>query len=142
MYRVEKEIGSQKLIIETGYLAKQASGSVIVRYENNEILVAVSTEPGREGGDMLPLTVDYRERYAASGKYPGGFIKREGRPSEKEILTMRLTDRPIRPLFPDWLRDEILVQGIVFSAGVNYDNDVLNIIGASTALMISSLPFQ
>ncbi|MFN9912133.1 MAG: polyribonucleotide nucleotidyltransferase, partial [Pirellulaceae bacterium] len=100
-YRVEKQIGDSVLSFETGQLAKQASGCVLVQYGDTVVLNAVATGPSRPGTDFFPLTCDYRERLAAAGKFPGGFIKREGRPTTKETLTSRLMDRPIRPLFPD-----------------------------------------
>src|SRR5919112_2825487 len=99
---VERTIGDKTITIETGRLAKQASGAVVVRLGDTMTLVAVVAAPGREGLDFFPLTVDYREKTYAAGKFPGGFIKREGRPTTKEILTSRLIDRPIRPLFPEW----------------------------------------
>ena len=98
---VERTVGGKLLSIETGYLAKQASGSVVVRIGDTMTLVALVAAPGREGLDFFPLSVDYREKTYSAGKFPGGFIKREGRPTTKEILTSRLIDRPIRPLFPD-----------------------------------------
>jgi len=103
---VEKMIGAKKISIETGRLAKQASGAVVVRVGDTMTLVATMAAPGREGLDFFPLTVDYREKVYAAGKFPGGFIKREGRPTTKEILTSRLIDRPIRPLFPESYREE------------------------------------
>ena len=108
--RVEKQIGAGILSIETGELAKQAAGSCLVQYGETVVLSATVTGPPRVGGiDFFPLTCDYRERVAAAGKFPGGFLKREGRPTVKETLTARLMDRPIRPLFPEWFRDEVQV---------------------------------
>src|SRR5882762_10223970 len=104
---VERKIGSQVLKIETGALAKQASGACTVQYGETVTLSAVATGPARPGMDYFPLTCDYRERQAAAGKFPGGFLKREGRPTTKETLTARLIDRPIRPLFPEWFHDEV-----------------------------------
>src|SRR5664279_1281910 len=101
---VERTIGDKKISIESGLLAKQASGAVVVRIGDTMTLVATMAAPGREGLDFFPLTVDYREKTYAAGKFPGGFIKREGRPTTKEILTARLIDRPIRPLFPESYR--------------------------------------
>ena len=110
---VEREIAGKTFRIETGKLAKQASGAVTVQYGDTVTLVASVGAPGREGLDFFPLTVDYRERTYAAGKFPGGFIKREGRPTTKEILTMRLIDRPIRPLFPEWYREEVQVLSLI-----------------------------
>jgi len=142
--RVEKQIGANTFSIETGYLAKQAGGSVLVQYGETVVLVAaVSGPPRNQGGDdFFPLTCDYRERTAAAGKFPGGFLKREGRPTMKETLTSRLMDRPIRPLFPDGFRDEVQLQAFVMASDRQNDGDVLGMNGASAALEISSLPFQ
>jgi polyribonucleotide nucleotidyltransferase len=139
---VEREIGGKTLRVETGKLAKQAAGSVLIRLGDTVILTAVTTSPGRPGIDFFPLTVDYRERTYAAGKYPGGFKKREGAPSTKEILTMRLTDRPIRPLFPKGFTNEVQVQTIVMAYDRENDPDVLSMVGASAALIVSDLPFQ
>ena len=139
---VEREIGGRTFSLSTGYLAKQASGAVVVQYGETVVFVAAQTGPPRPGIDFFPLTCDYRERFAAAGKFPGGFLKREGRPSTREILTARLTDRPIRPLFPKGYNDEVqLVSNALAYDGEN-DPDVLSINGASTALMISPAPFQ
>ena len=127
--------------IETGHLAKQASGSVVVRIGDTMTLVAVVAGPGREGLDFFPLTVDYREKTYAAGKFPGGFIKREGRPTTKEILTSRLIDRPIRPLFPESYRDEVQIQAGPISADRQNDADMLSMIGASAALVLAQVPF-
>ena len=107
---VERTIGGKQITIETGRLAKQASGAVVVRVGDTMTLVATVAAPGREGLDFFPLQVDYREKVYAAGKFPGGFIKREGRPSTREILTSRIIDRPIRPLFPSSYRDEVQIQ--------------------------------
>jgi polyribonucleotide nucleotidyltransferase len=139
---VERTIGGKTISIETGHLAKQAHGSVVVRIGDTMSLVAVVAAPGREGLDFFPLTVDYREKTYAAGKFPGGFIKREGRPTTKEILTSRLIDRPIRPLFPDTYRDEVQIQAGPISADRSNDADVLSIIGASAALMLARVPFN
>jgi polyribonucleotide nucleotidyltransferase len=137
------KIGQATLSIETGKLAKQADGSVIVRYGDTVVLVtACSAANAREGIDFLPLTVDYREYTYASGRIPGGFFKREGKPAEKEVLTSRLIDRPIRPLFPSGWRYETQVIALVLSADDAYDSDVLAITGASAAMAISSIPFE
>ncbi|QEH36792.1 Polyribonucleotide nucleotidyltransferase [Aquisphaera giovannonii] len=139
---VERTIGDKKISIETGLLAKQASGAVVVRLGDTMTLVATMAAPGREGLDFFPLTVDYREKTYAAGKFPGGFIKREGRPSTKEILTARLIDRPIRPLFPDWYREEVQIQAGPISADRQNDPDVLTILGASASLLLTKAPFQ
>ena len=139
---VEREIGGRPLSLTTGELAKQASGAVLVRYGDTVLFVAAQTGPPRAGLDFFPLQVDYRERLAASGKFAGGFLKREGRPTTREILTCRLTDRPIRPLFPKGFRDEVQILANVLACdGIN-DPDVLTILGASAALSIAPLPFS
>ena len=135
-------IGGRTLSIETGRLAKQADGAVVVRSGDTMVLVTACAAPNpREGIDFLPLTVDYREYTYASGRIPGGFFKREGKPSEKEVLTSRLIDRPIRPLFPTGWRHETQIIALVISADTDNDSDVLAITGASAALAISSVPF-
>ncbi len=140
--QVEKRIGNATLSFETGYLAKQAAACVMVRYGDTMVLNAVATGAPRQGIDFFPLMCDYRERTSAAGKFPGGFLKRESRPSTKETLTARMMDRPIRPLFPNGYNDEVQCQSFVFSSdGVN-DADVLAMNGAATALHISPLPFQ
>jgi polyribonucleotide nucleotidyltransferase len=139
--RVERQIGAQTLSLETGELAKQAAGSCLVQYGETVVLVATATGAPRPG-DFFPLTCDYRERVAAAGKFPGGFLKREGRPTTKETLTARLMDRPIRPLFPEGFRDEVQVQAFVMASDRQNDGDVLAMNGASAALRISPLPFQ
>jgi polyribonucleotide nucleotidyltransferase len=138
---VERTVGGKLLSIETGHLAKQASGSVVVRIGDTMTLVALVAAPGREGLDFFPLSVDYREKTYSAGKFPGGFIKREGRPTTKEILTSRLIDRPIRPLFPDWYRDEVQIQAGPISADRVNDADVPSMIGASAALLLARVPF-
>ncbi|MDD5327784.1 MAG: polyribonucleotide nucleotidyltransferase [Phycisphaerae bacterium] len=141
--RVEREIGGKLLSIETGKIAKQADGAVVVQYGDTIVLVAVVTAPPRsEEIDFFPLSVDYRERHCAAGKFPGGFIKREGRPSTKEILTARMIDRPIRPLFPDGYIQEVQIIASVLSADNVNDPDILAMIGASAALTISKIPFM
>ncbi|MBN2507310.1 MAG: polyribonucleotide nucleotidyltransferase [Verrucomicrobia bacterium] len=141
--KITAQTGDKQITIETGKLAKQADGSVTVQLGETIVLVAAvaATQP-REGQDFFPLTVDYREKAAAVGKFPGGYFKREGRPTEKEILTCRLTDRPIRPLFPKGWYNEVQVQSILLSADGENDPDVLSIIGASTALMVSDIPWD
>lgn len=140
--RVEKQIGGSTLSFETGQLAKQAAGSVVTQYGDTLVLTAVASGPSRPGTDFFPLTCDYRERMAAAGKFPGGFLKREGRPTTKETLTSRLMDRPIRPLFPKGFCDEVQIQALVLSSDLQNDGDVLAMNGASAALAISPLPFQ
>jgi len=136
------EVGGRTLTLETGKIAKQAGGAVLVRSGDSAVLVtATSAQEGREGIDFFPLTVDYREYTYAAGRIPGGYIKREGRPSEKEILTSRLIDRPIRPLFPEGFRCETQIIAMVLSADPEFDPSVLSIVGASAALAISDIPF-
>ena len=143
MHTAEVNVGGQPLTIETGKLAKQASGSVVVRYGDTMVLVtACYAAWEREGLDFLPLTVDYRENTYASGRIPGGFFKREGKPPEKEVLTSRVIDRPLRPLFPDTWRRETQVVAFVISADTDNDSDVLALTGASAALALSAIPFQ
>ncbi|HXE80939.1 MAG TPA: polyribonucleotide nucleotidyltransferase [Vicinamibacterales bacterium] len=143
MHTREISLGSRTLSLETGKLAKQADGAVVVRYGDTIVLVtACHSRSPREGIDFLPLTVDYREYTYASGRIPGGFFKREGKPSEKEVLTSRVIDRPIRPLFPAGWRHETQVIALVLSADSDNDPDVLAITGASAALAISEIPFQ
>src|SRR4030042_3322869 len=139
----EVEIGGNIFSIETGKYAKQASGSVMVRYGETMVLVtAVAAEKPVEDQDFFPLQVEYRERTSAAGKIPGGYIKREGRPSEKEILSARLIDRPIRPLFPSDFKNETQVIAFVLSHDSENDADVLAAVGASAALTISDIPFE
>lgn len=139
--RVEKQIGDNLLSIETGYLAKQAAGSCLVQYGDTVVFAAVVSAEPRPGIDFFPLTCDYRERTAAAGKFPGGFLKREGRPTMKEVLTSRLIDRPIRPLFPEWFHDEVQIQASVLASDRQHDGDVLAMNAASAALGLSALPF-
>lgn len=139
--RVERVLGRHPLVIETGKLAKQAHGAVTVQYADSVVLVAAVEGEAQPGQDFFPLTVDYREKTYAAGKFPAGFIKREGRPTTKEILTSRLIDRPIRPLFPPHYYNEVQIQAIVLSADPDYDPDVLAMIGASAALHVSPIPF-
>src|SRR5690349_23262761 len=135
--------GGKRISFETGKLAKQAHGSVVVRMGDNVVLAtATSNADPREGIDFFPLTVDYREYTYAGGRIPGGFIKREGRPSEREVLTSRQIDRPIRPLFPDGFRSETQVIALVLSADTENDPDVAAINAASCALTISDIPFS
>jgi polyribonucleotide nucleotidyltransferase len=139
---VQREIGGKTLKLETGKIAKQAAGAVMVTYGETVVLATVVTGAAREGIDFFPLTVDYREKISAAGKFPGGFFKREGRPTTKEILTMRVTDRPIRPLFPEEFRDEVLIQSMVLAADKETEPDIMSMIGSSAALSIAPLPFE
>ena len=139
--RVEKKIGRHVLSFETGQLAKQAAGAVLVQYGETVVLVAAASSSPRPGIDFFPLTCDYRERFAAAGKFPGGFLKREGRPSTKEVLSARLIDRPIRPLWPDGFMDEVQIQAFVVASDLENDGDVLAMNGAGAALQVSPLPF-
>ncbi len=139
--RVERKFGEGTLSLETGKLAKQAHGAVVVRYGDTVTLVTAVEGEEDDGRDFFPLVVDYREKVYAAGKFPGGFIKREGRPTTKEILTSRLIDRPIRPLFPTGYFREVQVMGAVLSADRDNDPDVLSMIGSSAALHVSHIPF-
>jgi len=140
--RVERELGGRTLSIETGRMAKQAHGSALVRYGDTVVLVTAVRAQPREGIDFFPLTVEYREMTYAAGKIPGGFFKREGRPSTKETLTCRMIDRPLRPLFPEGYKDEVQVIALVLSADQVNDPDILSIIGASAALSLSPIPWD
>ena len=143
LHTVEIDLDGQKITIETGKIAKQANGAVVVRSGDTVVLVsACSNEEPKPNAAFFPLTVDYREYTYAAGKFPGGFIKREGRPSEKEILTSRLIDRPIRPLFPEGYTNESQVIAMVLSADPQRDPSTLAIIGAGAALAISDIPFH
>jgi polyribonucleotide nucleotidyltransferase len=140
--KLTAQVGDKQIVIETGKIAKQADGAVTVQLgETIVIVAAVAATKAKEGQEFFPLTVDYREKAAAAGKFPGGYFKREGRPTEKEILTCRLTDRPIRPLFPKGWYNEVQVQTVVLSADGENDPDILSIIGASAALMVSDIPW-
>ena len=142
IYKKEMNLGGKQLSIETGRVAKQASGAVVVQYEDTVVLVAVvASKKPREEIDFFPLTVEYRKKAYAAGKIPGGYFKREGRPGENEILSARIIDRPIRPLFPENYRNEVQVYVMVLSSDKENDPDVMGLIGASTALSISDIPF-
>lgn len=142
IYTISREIGGRTLSIETGRMARQADGAVVVRYGDTIVLVtAVVAPPRKEAIDFFPLSVEYREKHSAAGKFPGGFIKREGRPSTKETLTARMIDRPLRPLFPDGYFEEVQVIASVLSADRENDPDIPAMIGASAALSISKIPF-
>ncbi len=139
---VETEIGGKRLVLETGLMAKQASGAAVARYGDTVVLsTAVSSKVERENVDFLPLTVDYQEKAYAAGRIPGGFFKREGRQSEKEILTSRLIDRPIRPLFPDGYYYDTQIIASVLSIGDESSMDLMGMISSSAALAISDIPF-
>src|SRR5438034_4590162 len=141
--RVVAQVGGKEIIIETGKYAKQADGSVVVQLGETIVLVAaVAASKAKPGQEFFPLTVDYREKAAAAGRFPGGYFKREGRPTEKEILTSRLIDRPIRPLFPKGWYNEVQVQSILLSADGENDPDILSMIGASAALLVSDIPWD
>jgi polyribonucleotide nucleotidyltransferase len=142
VHKVEKEIGGKLLSLETGRIARQAHGAVIAQMGETMVLASAVTAPPRfEDIDYFPLSVDYREKYSAAGKFPGGFMKREGRPTTKEILTARTIDRPIRPLFPDGYFEEVQIMCSVLSADTENDPDVLAMIASSAALSISKIPF-
>ena len=140
--RVEREVGGRTLILQTGKVARQAGAAVIASYAGSTVLATVVRDKPREGIDFFPMQVDYREKLPAGGKFPGGFRKREGAPNEKEILTMRMIDRPIRPLFPDGFSDEIQIQCWVMSHDGENDTDVLAGTAASAALAMSNAPFD
>ena len=143
MYSFEMELGGRKLVIENGKMAKQANGAVLVRYGDTVVLVTAtaSAEP-RQGVDFFPLTVDYEEKMYAAGKIPGGFIKREGRPSNDAILCARLIDRPIRPLFPKGFRNDVQIVATVMSVEQDNAPELAAMIGASAALSVSDIPFM
>src|SRR3989449_3406717 len=141
--KISVQVGAKPTHIETGKPAKQADGAVTVQLgESIVIVAAVAATSAKPGQDYFPLTVDYREKAAAAGRFPGGYFKREGRPTEKEILTCRMIDRPIRPLFPKGWYNEVQVQSILLSADGENDSDILSIIGASTALLVSDIPWD
>ena len=142
-YKVSSEIGGLQFSIEMGRVARQADGAAYVSYGDTVVLVAAcADDEEREGADFLPLTVDYRENTYAAGKIPGGFFKREGRPTEKEVLTSRLIDRPLRPLFPEGYHHETQIVALVLSADKENDPDIMSITGASAALYCSAIPFS
>ena len=141
-HQVSVEVGGRTLILETGKIAKQANGAITARYGDTVVLTTACMSPTANDRDFLPLTVDYRENTYSAGKIPGGFFKREGRPSEKEILTSRLIDRPMRPLFPDSWRNETQIVAMVLSADSDNDPDVIAVTAASAASYCSDLPFE
>ena len=139
---VSTQVGGQTLTIETGLLARQAAGAVTVALGDTVVFSAVTTAKPREGIDYFPMQVEYREKYYSAGRFPGGYFKRESRPSEKEILTARLTDRPIRPLFPNGYRDDLQINNTLLSADGVHETDFLSVVAASAALHISEIPFM
>jgi polyribonucleotide nucleotidyltransferase len=141
-HQVTVEVGGRPLILETGKVAKQANGAILARYGDTIVLTTACMATTKNDRDFLPLTVDYRENTYSAGKIPGGFFKREGRPSEKEVLTSRLIDRPMRPLFPDSWRNETQIVSMVLSADSDNDPDVIAVTGASAACYCSDLPFE
>src|SRR6266446_4744022 len=141
-HRVSVEVGGRTLTLETGKIAKQANGAITARYGDTVLLTTACMASAMNDRDFLPLTVDYRENTYSAGKIPGGFFKREGRPSEKEILTSRLIDRPMRPLFPESWRNETQIVSMVLSADSDNDPDVIAVTGASAACYVSDLPFE
>src|SRR5499433_3327757 len=141
-HQVSIEVGGRPLILETGKIAKQANGSIVAKYGDTVVLVTACMAPKPNDRDFLPLTVDYRENTYSAGKIPGGFFKREGRPTEKEILTSRLIDRPMRPLFPESWRNETQIMAMVLSADSDNDPDVIAVTAASAAAYCSDLPFN
>jgi polyribonucleotide nucleotidyltransferase len=140
--RIETQFAGRPLTLETGRLAKQAAGSAVVRFGDTMVLAAVTVSPNISALPFFPLTVEYREKTYAAGKIPGGFLKREGRPSDKEILASRLIDRSIRPLFPEGFKNEVQVFVTVLSADQENDADILGVLAASTALSLSSVPWN
>src|SRR3954470_9078088 len=140
IHNVTSRLGDREITIETGKLAKLADGAVTVRCGETIVFVsAVSATRIKEGQDWFPLTVDYREKAASVGKFPGGYFKREGRPTEKEILTSRMIDRPLRTLFPKGFMNEVQITSILLSADGEIDPDILAINGSSAALMVSDI---
>src|SRR5437879_9278341 len=143
MHTFEVDLDGKKITLETGRIARQAHGSVVVRSGDSAVLVtACSNEEAKPGAGFFPLTVDYREYTYAAGKFPGGFIKREGRPSEKEVLTSRLIDRPIRPLFPDGYMNETQVSAMVLMAHPEQEHNSLAIVRTAASMAIYALPFK
>src|SRR5512137_1828882 len=139
---VTVNVGGKDLIIETGLLALQAHGSVTVRMEETVLFSAVTcTDQPREGIDYFPLQVEYREKYYAAGKFPGGYFKREAKPSEREILIARVTDRPLRPFFPDGYRNDVQINNMLMVSDGENEPDVLSVLASSAALVISDIPF-
>src|SRR5436305_973228 len=142
LHQITVEVGGRPLTLETGKMAKQANGAIVARYGDTVVLTTACMASEANERDFLPLTVDYRENTYSAGKIPGGFFKREGRPSEKEVLTSRLIDRPLRPLFPEAWRNETQIVSLVLSADSDNDPDVIAVTGASAACYVSDLPFE
>ncbi|MDI6785834.1 MAG: polyribonucleotide nucleotidyltransferase [bacterium] len=143
MYIIQDKVAGRDLVIEAGGLANQANGSVMIRYGDTMVMITVvASKEAKKGIDFFPLTVDYKERAYAAGKFPGGFIKREGRPKEKEILNSRLIDRPLRPLFNKNIRNDVVITATVVSCDQENKPEIISIIGASAALLISDIPFD
>src|SRR6201986_959097 len=141
-FRKELDWGGRKLVLETGKIARQADGAVMISYGETIVLcTAVGVKSAKPGQDFFPLTVNYQEKAFAAGKIPGGFFKREGRPSEAEVLKSRLIDRPIRPLFPEGFRNEVQVVATVLSHDLENDPDIVAMIGFSAAPTVSGIPF-
>src|SRR5580692_1663597 len=141
-HKVSVELGGKQLTFETGKMARQAHGSIVARYGDTVLLATACMDTKATEKDFMPLTVDYREYTYAAGKIPGGFFKREGRPTEREILTSRLTDRPLRPMFPEGYATETQIVAMVLSADSENDTDVVAVTAASAALCISKIPFD
>src|SRR5580658_7849670 len=139
--KVSLEVGGRTLTFETGKIARQAHGSVVAKYGDTVLLATACMDSRATEKDFLPLTVDYRENTYSAGKIPGGFFKREGRPSEREILTSRLIDRPLRPLFPEGWSTETQIVALVLSADSENDPDVIGVTASATALFCSNIPF-
>ena len=144
MQEIDKSISfdGRDIRLRIGLLAPQAGGSVLVESGNTSVLVTATRSSGREGIDFLPLLVDYEERLYAAGRIPGSFMRREGRPPERAILTCRLIDRPMRPLFPQWLRDDIQIVATTISMDPQVPPDILAVTGASIATLLAQIPFQ
>src|SRR6202041_4137287 len=141
-FRKELDWGGRKLVLETGKIARQADGAVMISYGETIVLcTAVGVKSAKPGQDFFPLTVNYQEKAFAAGRIPGGFFKREGRPSENETLVSRLIDRPIRPLFPENFRNEVQIVATVLSHDLENDPDIVALIGCSAALTLSGIPF-
>ena len=140
--KVETKVGDRTLVIETGKLARQAPGSVLVRFGDTVVFAAAAYGKDAEGLDFFPMTIDYREKTYAAGKIPGGFFKREGRPTTNEIMTMRMIDRPLRPLFPKGYRREVVITSFVMSSDPEDETDVLALVAAGTAASLTGLPFR
>lgn len=140
--KIERKIGANTLSIETGKLAKQAHGATVVRYGDTVVIGTCVVADPRPGVDFFPLSVDYREKMSAAGKFPGGFFKREGRPTVKEVLTSRMIDRPLRPLFPAGFLNEVQIQVMVLAADAENDPDVIGVVSAAAAVSIAGVPFD